>query len=496
MTGAAAVALSPIHAARHAPRRRAKLVGAAFPRISPPMPMLHDLAGFKDTAKSLGITLMPWQETAACYLEAKRRDGRHLFGEVAIIVSRQNGKTTELIPLIVMRLRAGRQIMHTAQNRELPREVFGQVADILGDGGDLARRRGRVIMPRFANGQEEIQLANGGKYRIVAPTRGGARGPANDDVIVDEARELESFDFIAASKPTLTASRDPQYVYLSNMGDEDSVVLTSLRDRAGADPRLGYLEWSAAPERDAGDRDGWLEANGAIGHTPGMLEYLADEYRANKLGGTMAIFETEHLCRSVATRRELLVNVGLWNAREAGADGLGDPIRPVMAVSTDPAGRRASAAIAWRRTDGKIALRLLYDVPGAPIDTDALGRDLRRDVKTKGIQLTGFDSLTDAQLARYFLRKEPIVGTKFANASARFVELIESDQLVWHDAAAVGADLSWTARKPNSETGSFEAVRANDDRPITAANAAIRAVWLASEPRRAATTRSAGAMGF
>lgn len=496
MTGAAAVALSPIHAARQAPRRRAKLVGSPTPRVAPPMPLLHDLAGFKSEAQGLGISLMPWQEVVACYLEAQRKDGRHLFGEIAIIVSRQNGKTTELIPLIVKRLRAGRRLMHTAQNRELPREVFGQVADILGDSGELAMRRGRVIMPRFANGQEEIQLANGGKYRIVAPTRGGARGPANDDVIVDEARELESFEFIAAAKPTLTASKDPQFIYLSNMGDEQSVVLTSLRDRAGADPRLAYIEYSSAPERDAGDRDGWLEANPAIGHTPGMLEYLSDEYRANKLGGTMAIFETEHLCRSVATRRELLVNVGLWNAREVDAAAIGEPVRPVMAVSVDPAGRRASVAIAWRRPDEKIALRLLYDVPGNPIDTDKLGRDLRRDVKARGIQITGFDSLTDGQLARYFLRKEAIVGKAFANASSRFDELIASDRLVWHDAAAVGADLSWTARKPNAESGSFEAVRANDDRPITAANAAIRAVWLASEPRRAVAPRSAGAVGF
>lgn len=496
MTAMAAVALSPIHAARHVPRRRPKVIGSAAPRLAPPMPLRHDLEGFRATARSLGITLIPWQEIAACYLEAMRSATRHLFGEVAIIVSRQNGKTTELIPLISKRLLAGRRVMHTAQNRELPREVFGQIADTFGDGGLLARRRGRVIMPRFANGQEEIQLANGGKYRIVAPTRGGARGPANDDVIVDEARELESFEFIAAAKPTLTASKDPQFIYLSNMGDEESVVLTSLRERAGADPRLAYLEWSAAPERDAGDRDGWLEANPSIGHTPGMLEYLADEYRANKLGGTMAIFETEHLCRSVATRRELLVNVGMWNAREIDAASMGDPIRPVMAVSVDPAGRRASAAIAWRRADEKIALRLLYDVPGNPIDTDALGRDLRRDVKTRGIQMTGFDSLTDGQLARYFLRKEAIVGKAFANASSRFDELIASDRLVWHDAAAVGADLSWTARKPHPETGTFEAVRANDERPITAANAAIRAVWLASEPRRAAVPRSPGAVGF
>lgn len=490
---ALALALTP----RPARRRTPKIVGSPTPRLAPPMPERHDLEGFRAVAKDLGISPMPWQECAACYLEALRPNGKHLYGEVAVIVSRQNGKTTELIPLIVKRLRAGRRIMHTAQNRELPREVFGQVVDILGEEGEqFLKRRGRVVMPRFANGQEEIRLANGGVYRIVAATRGGARGPSNDDVIVDEVRELETFEFIAAAKPTMAASSDPQIVYLSNMGDEDSIVLNAIRDRAGADPRLAYLEWSSPPELPADDREGWLQSNPAIGHTPGMLEYLADEYRANKLGGTMAIFETEHLCRSVATRRELLVNVALWNARQVDASAIGDPIRPHLAVAVDPAGRRASAAIAWRRPDEKIALRLLYDVPGAPIDTDALGKDLKLDAKRRGVQLTGFDPLTDAQLARYFLRKEPITGTKFANASSRFVELVESDRLVWHDAAAVGTDLSWTARKPHEETGTYQAVRANDERPITASLAAIRAVWLASEPKRAAASRPPGAVGF
>ena len=490
----AAVALAAPRTLRAMPRRRAKVVGSPTPRIAPPAPLKHDLAGFRAVCRELGITPMPSQECAVTYLEAQRPDGRHLYGEVADIESRQNGKTTKLIPLIVKRLRAGRRIMHTAQNRELPREVFGQVADIVGDGGELMKRRGRVVMPRFANGQEEIRLENGGIYRIVAPTRGGARGPSNDDVIVDEVRELDNWDFIGAAKPTMAASPDPQIIYLSNMGDEESVVLTALRDRASVDPRLAYLEWSAAPELDAGDRVGWLQANPAIGHMPGMLEYLANEYRANKLGGTMAIFEMEHLCRSQNTRRELLVNLGLWKGREV--DDLGAPARPVMAVSMDPAGRRASAAIAWRRSESSIAMRLVYDVTGSPIDVDALGRDLRADAKRLGVTLVGFNPMTDAQLARYFLRKEPISGMKWANGSARFVELITAGLLEWHDAEAVTTDLSWTARKAHEASGTFEAVRASDDRPITAANAAITAVWLASEPRRADPARQPGTMAL
>lgn len=470
--------------------------GHAKPRVAPPVPAKSDLRGFKKVCGDIGITPMPWQIEAARYLEALGMDGRHLFGEVAIIVSRQNGKTTELIPLIVKRLRAGRRIMHTAQNRELPREVFGEVAEIIGGQGKLLlKRRGRVVMPRFANGQEEIKLANGGRYRIVAPTRGGARGPSNDDVIVDEVRELESFEFIGAAKPTMTASADPQIVWLSNMGDADSVVLKSILDRAGVDPRLAVLEWSAGPDRKDDDRDGWLEANPSAGHFPWMLRYLEDEHRSAKLGGTLPIFETEHLCRSQNTRRVQLVSASAWNDREVTA--LEEPTgRPFMGIGLDPEGRRAAAAEAWRQADGLVAARILYDVTGSPIDTDTLGKDLKGETKKRNVAITGFDSATDAQLARYFLRKKPIVGQEWANACARFVELVEGKKLIWHDAGPVASDLSWATRQAVGDKGAFAAVAASEDHPIPALLALIRAVWLASEPQRPAAKRTPQAQGF
>jgi hypothetical protein len=463
--------------------RRPALKGSPTPRLAPPTPLKSDVKGFKATARKIGLKLFRWQETAAHYLEAINARGRHLYREVAVVVARQNGKTTLLVPLIVKRLVAGRRIMHTAQNRELPREVFAQVAEIIERYYPelLLQRNGRVVRPRFANGQEEIRLNNGGRYRIVAPTRGGARGPTNDDVIVDELRELEGFEFIAAAKPTMTASPDPQIIYLSNAGTVDSVVLNALRERAGKDPRLAYLEWSAAPDRAADDQAGWAEANPSIGAIPTMLEYLEDEYLSNKLGNTLPLFEVEHLCRWQNAIRETLVDAYAWNRGED--EELEAAIRPAMGISLDPDGKRASAAVAWQRSDGSLGLRLLFNVTGDPIDTDQLGPDLVAAARAQGVRLVGFDPLTDAVLAKHFRRTEPIAGQKWANASARFVAALESEKVKWQDCAAVGDDLTWTARKPHDETGSFQAVRAQDDRPITAALAAIRAVWLASTPR-------------
>jgi hypothetical protein len=283
---------------------------------------------------------MGWQDVVARYLEAMTPAGRHLYREVAVVVSRQNGKSEILVPLIVKRLREGKRIMHTAQDRSLPREIFYRVADIFAiDPVLFPVRNGRPTRPRFANGQEEIRLANGGVYSIVAPTRGGARGPSRDLLIIDEVRELDSWDFIAAAKPTMTASDDPQTVYVSNAGDETSVVLNALRERAAEDPGLAYLEWSAAPSRDPGDVKGWCEANPAMGHEPeGMGSVQANleaEYRSNRLSGTLSIFETEHLCRQVVSMRERLVNDAAWLSGEA---ELAIPKRSFMGIAMDPKG--------------------------------------------------------------------------------------------------------------------------------------------------------------
>lgn len=459
-----------------------------------------------EVAESMGIRLMPWQETAARYLTAKGKGKKRLYREVCIVVARQNGKTSLMKPHIIRSLRAGRRVLHIAQTRELPREMFGIIADALSAEPELFAKRpsGKTIWPRYGSGQEEILLANGGSYRIAASSRGGARGKSVDDLIIDEIREMVDWDAISAAEPTMTMSDDPQTIYLSNMGTAESVVLNALRARAGHEPpapgmahpepdaSLAYLEWSAHPAREADDRDGWAEANPAIGHFPQVLREIERSHTARRADGQMSIFETERLCRRAPSMREQLVAAEHWMA--CTSPELAPPqTRPYMAVSMDPQGRRASAALAWRQADGTIALQLLFDVRGDPIDTDKLGPDLRSAYVRHRALSVGFDPMTDAALARFFPRSQAIAGVQFANASSRFVAAVESGRLRWHDCAAVTADLTWTARKANDEKGSFEAIRGDDRRPITASLAAIRAVWLAgstAEPPKPATFRS------
>ena len=178
--------------------------------------------------------------------------------------------------------------------------------------------------------------------------------------------------------------------------------------------------------------------------------------------------------------RPKLVADSAWMAARGKVE---PPIRPALAVSMDVSGQRASAVIAWQQSDGSVAISVVADVHGNPIDVDLLGPELRQKAvrlgATKGI---AFDSWTDSDLARHLKDSKAIIGREFANASENFVRVVESGRLRWQDADEVTSDLAWTSRKAR-ENGAWDAVKARDDRPITAALAAVRAVWLASGPK-------------
>ena len=440
------------------------------PRLGPSLPMFSRVKRVYQAAFELGINPYPWQRHAMQVMTAVPHNGasaRWLYREIAIITARQNGKTMILIPRIKEGLERGERIIHTAQNRLLPRKVFAQVA----------RAMPEAISVRYANGQEEIRTKEG-SYMIVAPQR-GARGESADLLIIDELREMEDFDFIAAAEPTLTNSSNPQVIYLSNAGTEASAVLNDLRNRGETDPSLAYLEWSAAPERAVDDRDGWLEANPSIGFSNLTLERVQAFYDRYRMAGELSVFETEHLCRWVKSMLPRLVADVVWQSARG---ALEIPLRPAMGVSVHPNGRRASAVISWAQSDGSIGLRVEADVTGDPIDLNRLAADLLPRAQELGVQSVGFDSWTDQHLARHFPSSEAIVGPTFANASERFVRALETGALRWQHSDAISEQLPYASRK-DSTGSSFSAVATDPNRPITAVLAAIRAHWLAANPQ-------------
>ncbi len=456
--------------------KRAKF-GSTRPRLAPPTPARDDHKAFVELGAKLGLTLYPWQGQAARYLTA-RGPVSWLWPEVATIVARQNGKTTVLELLVISRLLKGLRVAHAAQNRNLPRESHRDIAHLL-----KSHFPDQVEAVRFAGGQEEIHMTNGGSYRIVAPTRGGARGLSVDLFVVDELLDFDDWDFISAAKPTVMASPEGQVAYFSNAGDPNSVVLNSLRTRADNDPSLAYLEWSAEPDLAPDDVKGWLQANPAAGHNPVVMGHLEREFRAHQLGESMPIWEREYLCRwASAAGMTPFVQPEEWERVDFELSSA--PRRPTLGVKVDASGERASAVVAWP-IDGGVALQVVADVFGDPVNIAAFGPDLAKLATSLGVFKVVFDPYTDADLARYLRRASPLIGREYASASEKFVHLTLTKQLSVRDPDGIlKRDLGNTVRAQgaiNAQHG-YLAVKSSPEVTNTTVEAAIRAAWTASAP--------------
>jgi hypothetical protein len=448
-----------------------RLMGIPQPRIAPPMPMHHLLPELEACAADLGIVFMEWQRTAGRYITAVRPDTKAwLYRRFAVIAARQNGKTEIIKPRTLLGLKRGRKMLHVAQDRSRPRKsTFVPLVEFFAKPANA--RKYKIKKIREANGQEEIVCTNGGSYTIAAPTSGGARGDAFDDVFLDEVREFEDFTVDGIIRPTITARPNAQVGYFSNAGHAGSVVLNDLRKHQDTS-NLAYLEWSAAPERDRMDPLGWAEANPALGITI-EIETLRD------FAETMepAIFETEHLCRWVTTTLPPIVADGKWE--DCRATSLATPMHSVMGIKVDPHGRRASAVVAWQLPDGYVGVR-------APVDVAPM-TDIKRFVEALRIEQRAYrafkvvyDPWTDGEAAKYFKSAKPVNGQAYADASAMFARLVQTGKIQWDGDDVIGPDLPWTIQKAVGR--SFMAVSAQDDHPVTAAEAAIRAVGALAGP--------------
>lgn len=276
------------------------LVGNPLPRIRTKSPSLpsrsHEVAAL---AEAIGMPLMPWQQTLfddACKV---KDNGNWFHKTVACIVARQSGKTHALR----MRILAGlylwdeRLIVATAQNREVARETFKLVADII---QQVPFLNAELDYVRWANGQEEIRLKNGARYKVVAPN-GGSRGLSADLVIIDELREHKDDEAYAALVYTTTARPNPQTWLTSNAGDASSVVLNRVRDNAYKDVANAkvsntlWMEWSAPNGCAIDDRSAWALANPALGHT------ISIDVLEGRMNDRPNVIRTEMLCQWVDT---------------------------------------------------------------------------------------------------------------------------------------------------------------------------------------------------
>ncbi|MEV5538486.1 hypothetical protein AB0L13_16645 [Saccharopolyspora shandongensis] len=324
------------------------LHGARKPREAS-HPLYASSAGLEavELAASAGLVLDPWQQDILTASLGERADGQWSAFEVAVIVSRQNGKGAllEARELAGLLLFGERLIMHTAHELKTSMEAFRRVESLFMNSDDLRRRVKKVS---HANGDEGIELLNGARLRFVARSKGSGRGFSGDLVVLDEAYALTD-EQIEALMPTMSARPNPQIWYTSSppLDAISCPHLFRVRNRglAGGDG-LAYFDFGCPSDVDLDDRQAWAAANPALGIRI-TEEFIARERESMSDAG----FARERLGVWPSEDAESgPLNVKRWRELADAQSTAGDDV--AFALDISPARDVASIAVYGVRPDG------------------------------------------------------------------------------------------------------------------------------------------------
>lgn len=220
----------------------------------------------RDICAAGGLILLAWQERILESWLARDHFGRWAAATCAGSIPRQNGKTLGLVVprSIYGMMMLGEEVIYTSHLQKTSTETFESIASLF----DSKALRKYVKDIKTALGRESVVLNNGARIKFLARTRNGGRGQHGDLLVFDEALELDA-DSQASFLPAISASRNPQTVYISTppTAKSDGRVFRDIRARAldGESSRTSWFEWSVDKIGDVNDKRRWYETNPSLG---------------------------------------------------------------------------------------------------------------------------------------------------------------------------------------------------------------------------------------
>lgn len=269
-----------------------------------------------------GLSLDPWQRMVIdCWL-GRDEEGKYNVTSAGLTCPRQNGKNLclearEFFGLVV----GGERILHTAHQVRTSKKSFRRLAGMFTD-----KRHPEILdivkQIRYTNGEEQIELTNGGSIEFSARSRQAARGFDGISLVVyDEAQELTD-DQVEAIMATLSASATGtrQIIYTGTPPYPGCPGDVFRRRRTVCTTDAGrhdcWHEWSVAADRvdeiNLSDTSLWYMTNPALGIRLDE-EFTAEELRSMSPDG----FARERLgwwSPILEHKEDYAIPVDVWDA--------------------------------------------------------------------------------------------------------------------------------------------------------------------------------------
>ena len=443
-------------------------------------------------ASFINYKLLPWQKTEVKYALDKHADGRWSAFQVVTIVPRQNGKNygitlLELVHLFL--LPDTKLLIHTAHQFKTARSAFRDLRDVILNTPMLANE---VKSMRDSGQDTSIELHDGSRIEFIARKGGSGRGLSADFVVLDEAFNLDR-ETVADLLPTLAARPNPQIVFASSTGFEDSEVLADLHhviealatgEEIDASPRILGMEWITDIEKHD-----WRTAEACASSNPSLGYVLTwDFIRSTELAGMPEEqYKRERLGVWPRTSYDTIIPAHVWQQSElSDASQLdGDVVvAESLALEFTRDRDRAFLAIAQRTRTGRILVNIVKSDGGTAWVQDEIYNQIvtlgRRPVS--GIVM---DTAGAASTLAPFLESQGIAcsfanGTGLAQASGLLFDQIttEPEPMLLHGFNPYLDDAAFTAgRRLMGSSKTAWTWSANADVPVEPLRAVTLALW-------------------
>lgn len=430
-----------------------------------------------ELAAAYGLILDPWQAYVLEGAMGEAPDGKWAATRVGLSVPRQNGKNgiieaRELGGLLLL----GEQLMiHSAHEVKTALEAFLRIRAYFENYDDLSRLVRRINSGR---GAEEIILKSGQRLKFMARSKGSGRGFSADCLILDEAQELPDAAF-SAMLPTLSARPNPQ-IWLTGTPpgpNQNGEVFANMR-KAGLEgsPRAYYAEWSADPSRSPDDREGWAEANPALGIRL-TEEWIADERESLSEDG----FVLERLGVWEGAQTRSVIPMDTWATLAAPA-ALAEPPKGVISVGvdTDPGRTVTTVSVALPVVCEDGVTRSHVEVIQSRRGVDWARAYVRELVQRRQPRAVVIDSAGAAASLIEPLRRDGVLVTatgagQMKQAAGLFYDLAMENGLRHSDQPQLNTALSVARKRVLGDAWAWHRKDATDD--ITPLVSATLALW-------------------